>query len=313
MGESSDDLTGKSVLVTGSNGFLGSHLVSRLSSLGAHITAGVRPGSETNALSNLIPDLTIAECDVAELDSVRRTIEQSEPEYLFHLAALGGGTPVRDPLHALRINVEGTLNVLQVCSGLPLRRAIFLGSGLEYGDHEEDVVEWAPLKPAGIYAATKAAGSLLCQSYHRTHDVPACVLRVFNAYGPRQAPHLLIPHVILTSLRGLPVPLTGGEQVRDFVYAADVAEACIAAAVNEAAVGQVFNVCTGQGVRLLDLAHSIAGMVGTGARLDPGAIPYPNNEVWHCVGQNGLIHELLGWTPKVPLQKGLLKTIEAYR
>jgi nucleoside-diphosphate-sugar epimerase len=295
-----------SILVTGATGFIGPHLVHRLTAAGAQVTCLIL--SETE-LCGLPASVTGHVADLRDASAVRAIVRAVRPAIVFHLAAVGVTEFGIDPVAAVQVNVEGTLNLLTALEGTGYRRFIFVGTGHEYGSNPPPFREEQPPAPANVYAASKSAAWLFCQMYHRARGWPVVCVRPFGVYGPGQRPPAFLPALIQTALRGQNFPMTGGEQVRDLIYVEDVVEGMVRAATMPGIEGQVFNLCSGEGVSLVKLARRVVTLMGDPIRVNLGALPYRSGEMWRMVGDNSQARQALEWQPTTPLDEGLRRTI----
>jgi nucleoside-diphosphate-sugar epimerase len=295
-----------SILVTGATGFIGPHLVHRLTAAGAQVTCLIL--SETE-LCGLPASVTGHVADLRDASAVRAIVRAVRPAIVFHLAAVGVTEFGIDPVAAVQVNVEGTLNLLAALEGTGYRRFIFVGTGHEYGSNSPPFCEEQPPAPANVYAASKSAAWLFCQMYYRARGWPVVCVRPFGVYGPGQRPPAFLPALIQTALRGQNFPMTGGEQVRDLIYVEDVVEGMIRAATVLGIEGQAFNLCSGEGVSLAKLARRVVTLMGDPIRVNLGALPYRSGEMWRMVGDNSQARQALEWQPTTPLDEGLRRTI----
>jgi UDP-glucose 4-epimerase len=303
------DLAGKRVLVTGGSGFVGRHLVERLTAAGAEVWAtSRRPGSRPGATQ-------WTSLDLGDPQSVHSAVRRARPEVVFHLAArLGSERAVSFAEVALRENVLGTHALLAalVESAVPVR-LVAAGSAEEYGRAEAyPITEDQPLRPVSPYSLSKAAASMLALTYGSLYGLAAVVVRPFIVYGPGQSPGMLLPSLVETLLDEREFAMTAGEQTRDFVYVDDAVEGMIAAAMAEGAPGEAINLCSAKERSIREVAELAAELMGSRAPLRLGALPYRANEVWRLFGSNDKARRLLGWTPRTPLDEGLRKTIAWY-
>jgi nucleoside-diphosphate-sugar epimerase len=308
----SNALSGKRVLVTGGSGFIGRHLIRALEREGARVYATCRTPDS-------VPSDSPAEwlsLDLAERDSILAAVQASQPDVVFHLAArLGADRSLAFSELALRENVIGTHLLLAAFLEMKtaVERIVVLGSGEEYGRSETLLItEEQPLRPVSPYSLSKAASSQLALTYAALYDLPVTVIRPFIVFGPGQSPAMMVPSLIETLASGGEFAMTKGEQTRDFLYVEDLVDGILAAASSEGAIGEAFNLCSGQEHSIRQVAETARNLIGEGT-LRPGALPYRENEVWRLVGSNEKARRLLQWIPRTTLEEGLGKTIEWYR
>lgn len=296
------------VLVTGAGGFVGVNLAHRLLDEGYEITCLTRDPSGGLRLESLRGRARIVGCDLLDAPAVRRATADADPEVVFHLAS----TPFNPPTIAARTHLEvialGTLNLLEAVAGRRGVRVVIAGSAAEYGGGS-GLPEDAPLRPGTVLGAAKASATLLAQAYARLHGTETVVLRLFTPFGPWERSGRLVPHAVLSALRGEDVRMTSGEQQRDFLYVADVVDALVRAATNPLPGGTVLNICSGRGVRVRDLVEMVLDLMGRPVRALPGALPDRPDEIREVSGDNAAARALLGWEPRVPLDEGLRRSI----
>jgi nucleoside-diphosphate-sugar epimerase len=309
-------------VVTGGAGFIGSHLVERL--LRDHPDARIRVLDDfsTGHLQNLEfapavgARLEIIRGDIRDRPTVERVATGAD--VIFHQAAMRSvPRSVADPLGANDHNVNGTLSVLEAARRAGVRRIVYASSSSVYGDRPElPKREDQPPAPISPYAVSKAAGEQYAAVWHRLYGVETVGLRYFNVFGPRQDPAseyaAVIPRFILWALKEIPLEVHGdGTQSRDFTYIDNVVEAnCLAAEAPDAA-GLAFNVGCGERVILLEIAARLEELIGrpvarrhTPAR--PGDVP-------HTLADIARAKRLLGYTPLVPFDEGLRRTLDYFR
>jgi len=309
---------GRRVLVLGGTGFIGQQLVSALSQLAADITllANTRPLPET------IADLSRAGCatirvyhgDVRDLSLLSGLVV--EQEVIYALAGRSGAVQSnKDPLLDLHVNCQGLLNLLESCRvNNKYARIVFPSSRLVYGRAKTlPVRETFSTKPASIYGVHKLTCEHYLAVYHHLYGLPTVVLRITNPYGsehqPVQYTHGIINEFFRKAWRGESLTVFGdGRQLRDYIYIDDVTQALLMAGEVEAAVGQVFNVGSGQGVPLGEVAERIAELIGP---VSVEYLPWPTDarlvETGSFVADIEKIRKALRWAPQTTLQDGLLK------
>ena len=311
-------LEGKSVVVTGAGGFIGGHLVERVVRDGARVRALCRYNSrnERGTLDWLEPNV-LAEVEVVlgelrDVESVAAAIEGSE--VVLHLGAqIAIPYSYVNPRDFLEVNVLGTLNVAQAALRHGVQRIVHTSTSEVYGTAQSvPITETHPLEPQSPYAASKVAADKLMDSYHRSFDLPVCVLRPFNTYGPRQSARAIIPTIISQALAGSTLRLGSLHPRRDLTYVEDTAAAFVAAATSEGAVGRTIQLGTNHDVSVGDLVDMVAEVLGRELTVetDPVRVRPDKTEVERLISGPRLARELLGWEPTVDLREGLARTID---
>ena len=319
-------------LVTGSAGFIGSHLVEALLRLEQRVTGldNFATGFQRNlddVERNVGADAwnrhAFIEGDICDLETCRRACEGVE--VVLHQAALGSvPRSIEDPLRTHAVNQTGFLNMLVAARDAGVGRFVYAASSSTYGDHPalpkvENVIGM-PLSP---YAVTKYANELYADVFARCYGVATIGLRYFNVFGPRQDPDgayaAVIPRFVAAMLQGAPVTINGdGETTRDFCYVPNVVQANVLAATVEdpAAVGQVYNVAVGDRLSLNELHRSLRDLI---AQRHPGlAVPAPRyvpfraGDIRHSEADVGKAQRLLGYRPAWNARSGLADALDWY-
>jgi len=309
----------KSVLVTGADGFVGSHLTERLIQLGADVSILVRGTSVTGTTSYSFRKLPgrvterlgqVLCCDIASADSIALMAEV-DPQIVFHLAAAAYVPFSFDhPFEVLGANVVGTAHVLEAARrARRLERIVVTSSSEVYGTAlAERIDESHPLNPTSPYAASKAAADRYAFAYRATYGLPVAIIRPFNTYGPRHT-YDVIPKFIGLALRNEPITIYGtGEQTRDFLYVSDTVEAFLVMGSAPSAIGRVVNFGTGRDVsinRLAQLVKRIAKSQSEIVHVDARAA-----EVDRLCCDWRLASTLFDWAPRVDMEAGLTANIE---
>jgi NAD dependent epimerase/dehydratase len=311
-------LEGRSVLVTGAGGFIGGHVVERLVRDGARVRALCRYNSrnERGTLDWLEPNV-VAEVEVVlgelrDLESVASAVEGSE--VVLHLGAqIAIPYSYVNPRDFFEVNVLGTLNVAQAALRHGVQRIVQTSTSEVYGTARSiPITEDHPLEPQSPYAASKVAADKLMDSYHRSFELPVCVLRPFNTYGPRQSARAIIPTIISQALAGSTLRLGSLRPRRDLTYVEDTAAAFVAAATSDSAIGRTIQLGTNHDVSVGDLVEMVSDVLGRELTVetDPARVRPENSEVERLISGPALARELLGWEPTVDLREGLSRTIE---
>jgi NAD dependent epimerase/dehydratase len=310
-----------SVLVTGAAGFIGSHLVERLVADGYTVRAFVHYNSAGNwynlekVPSETLQAVEVVAGDIADPFTVGQAVEGCE--VVFHLAALIG-IPYSyvAPASYVSTNVTGTLNVLQACRKHGVRRMVHTSTSEAYGTAQYvPIDEEHPLVGQSPYSATKIGADQLVESYWRSFDLPACIIRPFNTYGPRQSARAVIPTIITQALTGDTLKLGNLDAVRDLTYVEDTARGLIAGARSDAVVGSVTNLGTGTGHAIREIVEQVGKLLGKDLTVeqDPDRVRPSGSEVDRLVSNNQRARDVMGWSPQVDLEAGLAKTIDYIR
>jgi UDP-glucose 4-epimerase len=301
------DWAGERVLVTGAPGFIGQHLVRRLVGSGARVYAGGAPDEAPERVARLPAQAQRLAFDLRDAGVVRTIVAEAAPQIVFHLAAVGATDPGVDPGLALAVNAGGTLHLLDALVGQDVRRVVIVGTCYEYGARE--AVEG--LDPFNAYAASKVAAWAFGRMYWRAHGLPVVTARLFQVYGPGQPDHTLVPAAMLAALAGADLPMTPGEQERDFIYVDDVVDGLLVAADATGIEGQSLDLGTGQVHTLRRVVEHIWSMAGAQGQILPGALRYRPSEVMHLVADADRTARLTGWRATTSLESGLRRTLQA--
>ena len=317
------DLSGRSVLVTGADGFIGSHLVEVLVASGARVRAMVYYNSwnDVGWLREVPEDtrsaVEIFPADIRDAERVQQAVDGCE--YVFHLSSLIAiPYSYEAPRSYVDSNVIGALNVLQACRrNSKLVRLVHVSTSEVYGTAQQvPISESHPLVGQSPYSATKIAADKLAESFHLSFGLPVVVARPFNTYGPRQTARAVIPTIASQLLAGKErLQLGALHPTRDFNYVTDTARGMIALALAADGNGRVVNIGSGQEWsigRTVELLCEIVGVhvpvVTDESRLRPA-----NSEVNRLVADNSLIRRLSGWQPEVAFIDGLTRTVDWIR
>lgn len=305
---------GRRVLVTGAEGFIGSHLVKRLLKEGALVHALVRKGSSLWRIEDCVDRRAVLETDITDPASLQSAVSPIKPQVVFHLAALIDVSRAWELIEPLvRTNVMGTINLLESLRDTPPHAFIHTGSSEEYGDAPSPLPETRRESPISPYSFSKVAATHLCQMVARTFGLPVTVVRLFPVYGPSQDGSMFIPSAINDLLQKKVFKMSPGEQLRDFTYVDDVVEAYLKVACCPAALGEVLNVGSGIAYRVRDVMEIIRTLIGGTATVEVGALPCRKGEGREIFCDNRRIRELTGWSPRVSLEEGLRRTVEWYK
>jgi UDP-glucose 4-epimerase len=300
-------------VVTGGAGFIGSHLVDRLVGDGHEVVVIDNLVRGSNA--NLYSALASGRCELIERDIADRRAGQAvtshRPDVVFHLAAqIDVRSSVSDPIHDARVNVEGTVAVLEAAQRAGVSQFVLASSVAIYGMTPTlPVTENAPLAPLSPYAASKLTGEIYLNQVRRLHGLPGTVLCFGNVYGPRQDAHGEAGVVAIFAdalLSGRPTRVFGdGGNTRDYVYVSDVVDALVLAG-SRPGDGTRFNIGTGVGTSDRALHSAVAEAVGI--EQAPEFAPPRHGDLRAMTLDATAAAQHLGWTPQTGLDEGLART-----
>jgi UDP-glucuronate 4-epimerase len=311
------------ILLTGGAGFIGSHVAARLLDEGRQVSIldnldpFYDPALKRRNLEMLSgrPGLRWIEADIRDPDALERLDREESPfDALIHLAARAGvRASVREPLLCADVNVNGTIRLLEFARTRKIGRFIFASSSSVYGSRnripfrEDEAID----RPASPYAATKAAGEMLCWTWHQLYGMDISCLRFFTVYGPRQRPEMAIHHFTRLIDRGEEVPVFGdGTARRDFTFIDDIV-AGVLAALDRCRGFRIYNLGNSATVEVREMIRLIAEALGKPARVrnlppEPGDVPVTCASI-DLAGQE------LGFRPTTALAQGIRHFVDWYR
>jgi NAD dependent epimerase/dehydratase len=314
------------VLVTGADGFIGSHLVEALVRAGTEVRAFVLYNSFNSWgwLDYCEPDVTghfeVFAGDVRDPHGVRLAMQECEA--VVHLAALIAiPYSYQSPDTYVDTNIKGTLNVLQAARELSLSRVVHTSTSEVYGTARVvPITEEHPLQGQSPYSASKIGADQIALSFHASFDTPVVVVRPFNTYGPRQSARAVIPSVIIQLAGGRrQIQLGAVHPTRDFTFVTDTVAGFIAALQAERVVGEVINLGSGFEISIGETARAIAEVMGTTVEvtLDEQRLRPEKSEVERLWASNEKARHLLNWSPHFTgldgFKRGLAKTIAWFK
>jgi UDP-glucuronate 4-epimerase len=306
------------ILVTGGAGFIGSHLVEKLLSVGHEVVIlddfndFYDPQIKHANIAGFAKDVTVCHVDLRENDSVRNAFRRQEVDIVVHLAARAGVRPsIQSPRLYYDTNVLGTLHLLEASCAIGIERFIFASSSSVYGASKtvpfsEDQRLTQTLSP---YGATKIGGEFLCSTYSHLHRMRIVALRYFTVYGPRQRPDLAIHQFTRRIYAGEPINQFGdGTTQRDYTYIDDIIQGTMAAFDYDGLMYDIFNLGESQTIQLKDLILAIENALGKKAKINrlaeqPGDMPRTYADISKA-------KKLLGYNPTTKLSEGLPRFVD---
>lgn len=313
---------GKRVLITGADGFIGSHLTERLVNYGAQVTIFVKDNTllqgsnlpKLNNLGHLKDKVKILSGNIASYDIIN-LIKREKPEIIFHLAADAYvNKSFSQPREVIQTNVDGTLNILHACLNEDMKptdfikRIVVTSSSEVYGTYDIPIREDFELKPSSPYGASKAAVDRLSFAYYFTYNLPIAIIRPFNTYGPRHT-YDAPPKFISLVLNEKDITVYGdGEQSRDLMYVDDTVNAFLIMGSHEKAIGEAVNFGTGNDTKIIDLAKKIIEISGSNSKIIH--LPLRMSEVKRLCCNPSKAKQLFNWQSKISIDEGLKKNIK---
>lgn len=314
----------KSFLVTGGAGFIGSHLVDRLLGCGVHQITVVddfnnfyEPQIKRENISEHLKDprYKLAEADIRDRAALDQLFSENRFDCIVHLAARAGVRPsLSEPQLYTETNINGTVNLLELARQHGIKQFVFGSSSSVYGINakvpfsEDDPIR----QPISPYAATKAAGELLCHTYSHLYGLRCVCLRFFTVYGPRQRPDLAIHKFAKLISQNKPIPVFGdGTTRRDYTYVDDIIDGVVAAIHYDKSNYEVLNLGESRTVELRELISLLEKELDTHATIDrqpmqPGDVPQTFADITKA-------RELLGYNPQTQIEAGLHRFVEWFR
>ena len=313
-------LSGRRICVTGGAGFIGSHLVERLVPKNRIVVFDNyhRDALSASGLADN-PQVEIVKGDVLDGDAVRRAIEGCDA--VVHLASIAGvDTVIKNPVLTMKVSMLGTYNALEgALAAGTVQRFIDFSTSEVFGRYAYHVTEFDVTTLGAVgearwtYAVAKLATEHLALTYHRQFNFPACSIRPFNIYGPRQVGEGAVHHFIVRALKGEPLQVhNDGSQIRAWCYVDDIVDAVERALTDERAVGHAFNIGNPRStLTIYALAKEILRLASSSSHIE--YVPWKQPDVELRIPNIDKARELLAYKPRVDLEEGLLRTVYWYR
>lgn len=316
------ELKGKQVLITGADGFIGSHLTQRLIREGCQVRAFVYYNSFNSwgwidsFTQEEKSSIEVFSGDVRDPNGVR--VAMQNIDVVFHLAALIAiPYSYHSPDSYVDTNVKGTLNVLQAARDAKVKRILITSTSEVYGTAQFiPITELHPKQPQSPYSASKIAADCMAEAFYRSFDLPVTIVRPFNTYGPRQSARAVIPTIITQLLAGVvEIKLGDVTPTRDLLFVDDTVEGFMEIGKSESLIGHEVNIATQSEISIQDLATELIKQINPEARVinDSQRIRPPKSEVFRLYGSNRKLLEYTSWIQRFTLQDGLKKTIDWLR
>jgi len=307
-------------LITGGAGFIGSHLVDELLLLGENVVVidnfnpyydpEIKWKNISNTQEN--PNFKLLEGDILDKDLLNEIFSSFDIDILVHMAARAGVRgSIKNPELYTKVNVLGTLNLLEMCKKYKIKKMVFGSSSSIYGNSEVPFSENNKVdEPISPYAATKKSAELLCYNYYHLYKIPITCLRFFTVYGPRQRPEMAIHKFTRLMNNNELIPIYGdGCSSRDYTYITDILDG-IKSAIKKDLGFEIINLGSSDPIKLMDLVNLIQKKMDKKAKLS--FLPPQSGDVERTYADVSKAEKLLGYSPKVSIEEGIEKFVKWY-
>lgn len=309
----------KTVLVTGADGFIGSHLTEELVKEGYQVKAFVFYNSFNSwgwldsFSKEILTGIEVFCGDVRDPNGVREAMKGCD--MVFHLAALIGiPFSYHSPDSYVDTNIKGTLNILQAARELEIEKVLVTSTSEVYGTAQYvPIDEKHPFQAQSPYSASKVGADRIAESFYRSFSLPVTIVRPFNTYGPRQSARAVIPTIITQLVSGKKEICLGDlTPKRDMNYVKDTCRGFIEIAKASRTIGEEINICSGAEFSIGEIAEKLISLINPKAKIvcDDQRVRPEKSEVMRLCGDNAKIKQLTGWQPEYSLGQGLKETIE---
>lgn len=301
------------ILLTGASGFIGSHVLPRLVK---HETYSLERYTTTRYAHGFPRTVKTVFADLRDAHTVRGVVRQVRPDIVIHLASISPVTYSYDhPQEVIEASLTATVNLAETClREVPhFKQFLFASTSETYGNGPVPKTEDTPQSPNSPYAVGKLAAEKYLLYMQDAYDFPVTVLRPFNTYGRKRDKHFVVEKIVVQMLTGGEVLLGDPEPIRDLLYVDDHVDAYLTCLENERAIGQVFNICTGRGVRIRDLVVLVANIAGFEGEIVWSTVPSRPLDIEVLVGSCAKAQRELDWSPRVALEEGLVRTVAYWR
>lgn len=301
------------ILVTGGTGFIGGHLLPALADDDAY---NLERYMTTRYAQGFRRHVKTVFADLRDAHAVRGVIREVKPDVVIHLASI---SPVaysyEHPQEVIEASLIATVNLAEAClRDVPhFKQFLFASTSETYGNGPVPKTEDTPQHPNSPYAVGKLAAEHYLLYMRDAYGFPVTVLRPFNTYGRKRDTHFVVEKIVVQMLTADQVLLGDASPVRDLLYVDDHVDAYLTCLRNERALGQVYNFCTGRGVRIEELVQKLRDITEFTGEVIWDTVPRRPLDINVLIGSYTKAHKALGWTPRVSLEDGLVRTVEHWR
>ena len=297
------------ILILGGNGFIGIHLIKKLSNIGFEcFSLSLNKVDEKNK-ENKVHYLN---ADISDYSELSKVIGQNKYDYVINLSGYVDHRNLSNGgIHVLNSHFGGLLNLLRVIDLNYVKKIIQIGSSDEYGTINSPQNEAMREEPISPYSLGKLACTNLLRMLYVSEKLPVVILRLFLVYGEGQGFNRFLPQIIKGCLKNEAFPTSEGNQIRDFCYVSDIVDGIIASIKSEQVNGHILNLASGKPIKIKNVIRKVVDIVGSG---NPrfGEIKYRSKENLSLYADISKAQELISWKPKIDLNLGLKKTIDYY-
>ncbi len=301
------------ILLTGTTGFIGSHI---LPALADHETYSLERYMTTRFAQGFRRNVRTMFADLRDVHAVRGTVREIKPDVVIHLASI---SPVaysyEHPQEVIEASLNATVNLAEAClREIPhFRQFLFASTSETYGNGPVPKTEETPQYPNSPYAVGKLAAEKYLLYMRDAYGFPVTVLRPFNTYGRKRDTHFVVEKIVVQMLSTNQVSLGDPNPVRDLLYVDDHVSAYLTCLMNERTIGEVYNFCTGRGVRIEELVQKVGEVTGFQGEVVWNTIPKRPLDIDVLIGSFAKVQRELGWAPRVTLDEGLARTVKYWR
>jgi nucleoside-diphosphate-sugar epimerase len=302
------------VFVTGAGGFIGANIVRLLLKKNYTVHVLQKDQKLSWRLSNIARQLIVHKGDLTNFNSINRIVSKIQPNYIIHLAAYGAYHYQNEFEKIMKVNIEGTKNLLEASKNISYSAFINTGSSSEYGYKNHPMKEDEFCDPVSYYAAAKLAQTQMCKVFAKNNNKPIVTLRLFSVYGPFEEQTRFVPTILRAIIKNEAINLTPGKQRRDFIYIDDVSKVYLKAfRISKKHYGEIYNVGTGVEFSNDEVVKTLFSFLNKKTVIKKGAYPKRSWDTNHWLADISKIQKDFNWKPEYNMEKGLAASFYWYK